>query len=56
MEQGLEEGLQQGLEEGLERGEKVKAEEMTKMMNKEGEAIEKIIKYTGSFKEEIEKL
>ena len=41
---------------GEERGEKNKATEMAKEMKKEGEPVEKISKYTGLSKEEIEQL
>ncbi len=52
MEEGLEKGLEKGLEEGLEKG----LEKVAKQMLSDGENIEKIIRYTGLSREEIEKL
>ena len=42
--------------EGLKEGEKKRSIEMAKVMKKEGESIEKISKYTGLTKKEIDKL
>ncbi len=53
---GMEEGLQQGIEKGLEKGKEEKTKQIAKEMLKNGEEIEKIEKYTGLTKEEIEKL
>ncbi|MGD2089757.1 MAG: Rpn family recombination-promoting nuclease/putative transposase [Candidatus Aminicenantes bacterium] len=60
----IEYALEEGEKIGLEKGEKVgvdiginkKAREIAKTMKKEGEPIEKISRYTGLSKEEIEKL
>ena len=49
---GLEQGIKKGKQEGLKEG-KI---EMAKVMKKNKEPIDKISKYTGLSKEEIEKL
>lgn len=51
-EDARQEGLQEGRQEGRQEG-KI---EIAKIMLKDGESIEKIIKYTGLSKEEIENL
>jgi len=51
-----EEGIKIGVKQGVEEGGKKKAMEMAEVMKKEGEPVEKISKYTGLSKEEIEKL
>ena len=51
-----EEGLEQGRTEGLAEGEASKALEMARAMKNDKEPIDKIIKYTGLSKEEIEKI
>ncbi len=56
LEYALEEGKRIGLDEGREKGKISKAREMAKTMKKEGEPIEKILKYTGLSKEGIEDL
>jgi len=54
--EGHEDGRKEGLEEGLEKGAEEERIKMAKTMKKEGEPIDKISKYTGLSKEEIEKL
>ena len=64
LEEGKAEGLEQGRSEGLAEGEKIgeargeasKALEMAKAMKADNEPADKIAKYTGLSKEEIEKL
>jgi len=56
IEYALEEGEKIGLEKGEKLGYDKKTREMAKAMKKEGEPIEKISRYTGLSKEEIEKL
>ncbi|MCP5048217.1 MAG: Rpn family recombination-promoting nuclease/putative transposase, partial [bacterium] len=51
-----EEGREEGIKKGMEKGKKEGKLEMAKMMKQDGEPIEKISKYTGLSKEEIEKL
>jgi len=46
----------QAEEKGIEKGQKEKAKEMARMMKKNGEPIEKIMKYTGVSKAVISKL
>ena len=59
-EEGEKVGFEKGEKIGYDKGEKAgydkKTREMAKTMKKEGEAIEKISRYTGLSKEEIEKL
>jgi predicted transposase/invertase (TIGR01784 family) len=59
-EEGEKVGLEKGEKVGLEKGEKIGFDkgirEMAKTMKKEGEPIEKISRYTGLSKQEIEKL
>ncbi len=43
-------------EEGIEEGKKEKALEMARMMKKEGEPVDRIVRYTGMTPGEIEKL
>ena len=50
------EGLEEGKAEGLAEGEASKALEMAKAMKADNEPADKIAKYTGLSKEEIEKL
>jgi predicted transposase/invertase (TIGR01784 family) len=52
----LEKAQKEGLEEGLKEGALKGALKVAKIMKEEGEPIEKIIKYTGLTKEEINKL
>ncbi len=52
----LEAGEKIGMEKGEKLGYDKKAREMAKTMKKEGEAIEKISRYTNISKEEIERL
>jgi predicted transposase/invertase (TIGR01784 family) len=56
IEYALEEGEKIGLEKGEKLGCDRKSREMAKTMKKEGEPIEKISRYTGLSREEIEKL
>jgi len=54
--EGKTEGIEQGIEKGKLEGEKEKAIMVAKNMLKDGEPIEKIVKYTGLSMEEMEKL
>ncbi|UCH97054.1 MAG: hypothetical protein JSV88_09445, partial [Candidatus Aminicenantes bacterium] len=54
--EALKLGEKKGRKEGLVEGEKKKAKKMAKKMKKEREPIEKILKYTGLSREEIEEL
>ena len=51
-EKGIKEAQKQGLEQGLSAGRR----EIAKVMRNDGEPVEKIIKYTGLSREEIDKL
>ena len=46
--EGMEKGMEKGMEEGMEK--------VAKKMLAEGENIDKIIKFTGLSREEVEKL
>ena len=50
--EGLEQGIEQGIEKGVEQG----IEHTARNMKNDGFTVEKIIKYTGLSKEQIEKL
>ena len=52
MAKGLEKGIEQGIEKGIEQEKRM----LAKKMKEDNVDIEKIIKYTGLTKEEIEKL
>ena len=54
--EALKLGVKKGRKEGLKEGEKRKAKKMAKRMKKEREPLEKILKYTGLSREEIEEL
>lgn len=54
--EALKLGEKKGRKEGLKEGEKRKAKKMAKKMKKEREPIEKILKYTGLSREEIDEL
>ena len=54
--QGRAEGIEEGRAEGRQEGAKNKAAEIAKEMLKDGEPIEKIMKYSKLTKDEIEKL
>jgi predicted transposase/invertase (TIGR01784 family) len=56
LEEGKRIGVDEGKKEGIKEGEKNKAKEMAKAMKKEGEPVEKILKYTGLARKEIEVL
>lgn len=51
-EQLIKEGMEKGMEKGMERG----MEKVAKQMFSDGEDINKIIKYTGLSREDIERL
>ena len=51
-----EEGQEKGEKIGIEKGEKIGMKKVAKQMKLENEPIEKIIKFTGLTKEQIEKL
>ena len=55
-EEGRDEGREEGIEIGIPQGELIKARKIAKEMKDDGEAIERITKYTKLSKEEIEKL
>ena len=46
----------EGIQEGIQEGKQQEKFEIAKMMKLDGEQVEKIVKYTGLTKEEIEKL
>ncbi|MFC2141025.1 Rpn family recombination-promoting nuclease/putative transposase [Acidobacteriota bacterium] len=52
----IEYALEEGEKIGYDKGKDEKARQMAKTMKKEGEPVEKISRYTGLSKEEIEKL
>ena len=55
-DEGKAEGKAEGREEGKAEGKEERNVEIARQMKLEGEALEKIIRYTGLSKEEIEKL
>lgn len=55
-EEGKEEGKVEGRAEGREEGKVESKMEIARQMKLEGEALEKIIRYTGLSEAEIEKL
>jgi predicted transposase/invertase (TIGR01784 family) len=55
-EEGIEEGIEIGIEKGIEKGKMERAIEIALEMLQNNEPIEKIMKYTGLSKTEIEKL
>jgi predicted transposase/invertase (TIGR01784 family) len=55
-EEGLEEGVIIGEERGLKKGKKEEKIEIARMMKKEGEPVDRIVRYTGLTPEEIENL
>ena len=54
--EGREEGLKEGREEGLKEGREKKSFETAHLMLQDGESIDKIIRYTGLTKEQVESL
>ena len=50
------EGIQEGIQEGMGLGIGKRNLEIAVLMKADGESLEKIIKYTGLSKEEIEQL
>ncbi|MCQ2194319.1 MAG: hypothetical protein MJZ28_05130, partial [Paludibacteraceae bacterium] len=54
--EGREEGLKEGREEGLKEGLEEKSFETARLMLQDGESIDKIIRYTGLTKEQVESL
>ena len=56
LKEGLEKGLEQAKKQGLEQGLSAGRREIAKVMRNDGEPVEKIIKYTGLSREEIDKL
>ena len=50
------EGMEEGMERGLEKGEELKAQNIAKIMKKNGESISKISQYTGLKEKDIQKL
>ena len=55
-EKKLEQGRKQIFEQGIEKGRELKAQKMAKAMKADNEPVERIVKYTGLSKEEIDKL
>lgn len=55
-QEAKQEGIREGLIQGIKEGMQAKAIEMAKTMLKEGELVEKIMRWTGLSKEAIEKL
>ncbi len=56
IEKGMEKGIEKGIEEGMEKGKQKREIEIAMEMIKDGEAIEKIIRYTKLEKATVEKL
>jgi DNA repair protein RadC len=54
--EALKLGEKKGRQEGKKEGERSKAVKMARKMKKSGESIEKILKYTGLSKKEVEEL
>ncbi|MEL6864602.1 MAG: Rpn family recombination-promoting nuclease/putative transposase [Bacteroidota bacterium] len=55
-QEGLLEGFEQGFEQGMEQGADKRNLEIAIQMKKDGEPLERIIKYTGLTKTQIERL
>lgn len=56
IEKGIEKGIEQGIEQGVEQGIQKEKLSLVKMMLQEGEAIEKIKRYTGYPIEKIKEI
>ena len=56
IEKGIEKGMERGMERGIEKGIEKGMERVAKQMFSDGEDINKIIKYTGLSREDIERL
>lgn len=56
IKEGIKEGIEKGIEQGIEQGIEKSKKDMAIEMLKDGEEIEKIIKYTKLSKEQIDKL
>ena len=56
MAKGLEEGIEKGIEQGIKKGIEQEKRMLAQKLKEDNVDIEKIIKYTGLTKEEIEKL
>ncbi|MEM1003054.1 MAG: Rpn family recombination-promoting nuclease/putative transposase, partial [Bacteroidota bacterium] len=54
--EGFEQGFEQGVEQGIEQGVDKRNLEIAIQMKKDGESLERIIKYTGLTKAQIERL
>ena len=53
---GLQEGRAEGLQEGRAEGEYMQKLKMAEMMLEDGESVEKVMRYTGFTKEQVESL
>ena len=56
IEKGIEQGIKKGIEQGLEKGIEQEKRMLAQKLKEDNVDIEKIIKYTGLTKEEIEEL
>ena len=56
IEKGIEQGIKKGIEQGLEKGIEQEKRMLAQKLKEDSVDIEKIIKYTGLTKEEIEEL
>nr|VFJ74356.1 MAG: conserved hypothetical protein (putative transposase or invertase) [Candidatus Kentron sp. FM]VFJ74509.1 MAG: conserved hypothetical protein (putative transposase or invertase) [Candidatus Kentron sp. FM]VFK11757.1 MAG: conserved hypothetical protein (putative transposase or invertase) [Candidatus Kentron sp. FM] len=53
---GMEKGMEKGIEEGMEKGKEEERMAMARIMKREGEPVEKIVKYTHLTPREVEGL
>ena len=56
MEQGRQEGREEGIQEGIEKGLDQQKVNTAKMMLADGEPVDKIMRYTGLAREQVEEL
>ena len=49
IQQGMQEGIQQGMQEGMQQGRR----ETAKLMLRDGEPVEKVVRWTGLSEETI---
>lgn len=54
--EGLQEGRAEGLQEGRAEGENMQKIKMAEMMLEDGESVEKVMRYTGFTREQVESL
>ena len=56
LQEGRMKGRAEGLQEGRAEGEKMQKLKMAEMMLEDGESVEKVMRYTGFTREQVESL